>query len=64
MLIQADLSDCSNVQWYDYTGLEPEESLGVGWQNPFHEDDMALVVPLWKHSLETGDPYSVHLSPA
>lgn len=25
-----------NQTWYTYTGLEPEESLGVGWQSPFH----------------------------
>lgn len=25
-----------NKVWYDYTGLEPEQSLGLGWQSPFH----------------------------
>lgn len=25
-----------NQTWYTYTGLEPEDSLGVGWQSPFH----------------------------
>ncbi|KDE04642.1 hypothetical protein MVLG_04941 [Microbotryum lychnidis-dioicae p1A1 Lamole] len=48
-----------NQQWYAYTNLEPEQSLGVGWQNPFHEDDMPAALAQWTHSLETGDPYSV-----
>ncbi|KAM0746104.1 hypothetical protein T439DRAFT_360678 [Meredithblackwellia eburnea MCA 4105] len=51
--------DFFNCQWYDYTGLEPEQSLGLGWQNPFHEDDMPHTVKAWSHSLETGDPYTV-----
>ncbi|SCV73981.1 BQ2448_6411 [Microbotryum intermedium] len=48
-----------NQQWYTYTNLEPEQFLGVGWQNPFHEDDMPAALTQWTHSLETGDPYSV-----
>ncbi|KAK6088826.1 hsp90-like protein [Seiridium cupressi] len=49
--------DFFNSRWYDYTGLAPEESLGLGWKNPFHPDDMPSTVRRWKHSLETGDPY-------
>ncbi|KAL8283876.1 hypothetical protein RQP46_005308 [Phenoliferia psychrophenolica] len=51
--------DFFNCQWYNFTGLEPEQSLGLGWQNPFHEDDMPQTIKAWSHSLETGDPYSV-----
>lgn len=29
--------DFFNQNWYDFTGLEPEQSLGLGWQSPFHE---------------------------
>ncbi|GAA93493.1 uncharacterized protein L969DRAFT_95854 [Mixia osmundae IAM 14324] len=47
-----------NSQWYAYTGLEPEQSLGLGWQNPFHEDDMPHTIKAWAHSLATGEPYS------
>jgi PAS domain-containing protein len=28
-----------NHQWMDYTGLTLEESLGDGWNKPFHPDD-------------------------
>ncbi|GAA6024115.1 hypothetical protein JCM11491_001095 [Sporobolomyces phaffii] len=48
-----------NKLWYEYTGLEPEQSLGLGWQSPFHEDDMPGAMRAWSRSLETGEPYSV-----
>ncbi|GAA5842934.1 hypothetical protein JCM11251_002938 [Rhodosporidiobolus azoricus] len=48
-----------NRLWYEYTGLEPEQSLGLGWQSPFHEDDMPSCLKAWAHSLETGEPYAV-----
>lgn len=43
---------------YEYTGLEPEQSLGLGWQNPFHDDDMPHSIKAWSQSLATGEPYS------
>ncbi|ORY57135.1 uncharacterized protein BCR38DRAFT_354844 [Pseudomassariella vexata] len=51
------LHDYFNNRWYDYTGLPPEDSLGHGWKNPFHPDDMPATERRWKHSLETGEPY-------
>ncbi|KAI1323554.1 hypothetical protein F5Y16DRAFT_336228 [Xylariaceae sp. FL0255] len=51
------MHDFFNNRWYDYTGLSPDESLGLGWKNPFHPDDMASTEKRWKHSLKTGDPY-------
>ncbi|KAF4635155.1 hypothetical protein G7Y89_g2948 [Cudoniella acicularis] len=49
--------DVSTVR-YDYTGLNEEDSLGMGWKLPFHPDDMAAMGRRWVHSLATGDPYS------
>jgi PAS domain S-box-containing protein len=49
--------DFYNTRWYDYTGLAPEDSLGLGWKHPFHPDDMPATLRRWKHSLATGDPY-------
>lgn len=49
--------DYFSQRWYDYTGLTPENSLGLGWKLPFHEDDMPETGRRWKHSLETGDEY-------
>lgn len=34
--------DYYSRRWYEYTGLSVEESLGEGWRNPFHPDDMTL----------------------
>lgn len=52
------MHDFFNTRWYSYTGLKPEESLGLGWKNPFHPDDMLETQAKWKRSLATGEPYS------
>ena len=49
--------DYFSQRWYDYTGLTPENSLGLGWKLPFHEDDMVESVKRWRHSLATGEEY-------
>lgn len=49
--------DYFSQRWYDYTGLTPKNSLGLGWKLPFHDDDMVESVKRWKHSLATGDEY-------
>jgi PAS domain S-box-containing protein len=51
------MHDFFNTRWYHYTGLTPEESLGLGWKNPFHPDDMPDTLRRWSHSLKTGEPY-------
>jgi PAS domain S-box-containing protein len=51
------LHDFFNTRWYHYTGLTPEDSLGLGWKNPFHPDDMPETLKRWSHSLATGEPY-------
>ncbi|RWA15049.1 hypothetical protein EKO27_g15 [Xylaria grammica] len=52
------MHDFFNKIWYEFTGLSEEESLGSRWVTPFHPDDTAAARVAWKHSLETGDPYS------
>ena len=52
------LVDWFSARWYDYTGLSPDESLGVGWKNLFHPDDMPETSKRWSHSLATGEEYS------
>ncbi|KPI36171.1 Two-component system protein A [Cyphellophora attinorum] len=51
--------DYFSQRWYDYTGLTPQNSLGLGWKLPFHEEDVPETVKQWKHSLATGEPYNV-----
>ena len=53
----AGLHDWFSRRWYDYTGLSVEDSIGLGWQNPFHPDDMPETIKKWSHSLATGDEY-------
>ena len=53
------LHDWFSRRWYDYTGLSRQQSIGLGWQNPFHPDDMTNAYKHWSHSLATGDEYSV-----
>ena len=50
--------DYFSQRWYDYTGLSPESSLGMGWQLPFHPEDMPVTHERWAHSLATGDEYT------
>ncbi|KKY25144.1 putative histidine kinase hhk6p [Phaeomoniella chlamydospora] len=49
--------DYFSQRWYDYTGLDPGSSLGLGWKLPFHPDDMPETVRLWQHSLSSGQEY-------
>jgi len=49
--------DYFSQRWYDYTGLTEEESLGMGWQLPFHHDDIKISREKWVHSLATGEDY-------
>ena len=50
--------DWFSKRWYDYTGLTVQKSIGVGWQNPFHPEDMEVTEERWAHSLATGDEYT------
>ncbi|KUI70124.1 Two-component system protein A [Cytospora mali] len=50
--------DSFNTRWYDYTGLTPEESMGLGWKKPIHPDDVAETAKRWAHSIRTGEPYA------
>lgn len=49
--------DYFSQRWYDYTGLNPGNSLGLGWKLPFHDEDMPETGRRWAHSLATGEEY-------
>lgn len=36
-----------NERWYGYTGRTPDQSLGVGWADIVHPDDMGRVQAVW-----------------
>ena len=48
-----------NRQWLEFTGLTLEESLGDGWNPPFHPEDRPLAWKLWQEATSTGMPYEI-----
>jgi two-component system, NtrC family, sensor kinase len=48
-----------NQQWMDYTGLTLEESLGHGWNKPFHPDDQQGAWDAWQKATATAGIYSI-----
>jgi len=51
--------DYYNARWYEFTGTAPGSTDGEGWNDVFHPDDQQRAWGLWRHSLETGDPYEI-----
>jgi PAS domain S-box-containing protein len=48
-----------NQRWMDFTGLTLEESLGFGWNAPFHPDDRPRAAKLWEQATASGEPYQI-----
>jgi PAS domain S-box-containing protein len=48
-----------NQQWMDYTGLTLEESLGHGWNKPFHPDDQQRAWDAWQQATAANGIYSI-----
>jgi diguanylate cyclase (GGDEF)-like protein/PAS domain S-box-containing protein len=48
-----------NQRWMDYTGLTLEESLGHGWNKPFHPDDQNRAWDAWQKATATAGVYSI-----
>lgn len=48
-----------NQNWMDFTGLTLEESLGHGWNPPFHPDDRERARQEWERATSTGQPYEI-----
>ena len=48
-----------NQKWMDYTGLTLEESLGHGWNKPFHPDDQKRAWDAWQKATSENGIYSV-----
>ncbi|KAF1968989.1 putative histidine kinase HHK6p [Bimuria novae-zelandiae CBS 107.79] len=50
--------DWYSQRWYDYTGQTVEDSLGEGWRDVFHPEDMPTTGERWARSLRTGEEYN------
>jgi PAS domain S-box-containing protein len=48
-----------NQRWYEYTGLNQEQSIGFGWSIALHPDDKANSLARWKQATEAGESYEV-----
>lgn len=51
--------DYYNARWYDYTGVPLGSTDGEGWNGMLHPDDLDRARTMWRHSLDTGEPYQV-----
>jgi PAS domain S-box-containing protein len=51
--------DYYNARWYEFTGVPAGSTDGEGWNDMFHPDDQTRAWQVWRHSLETGDPYEI-----
>ena len=50
-----------NKRWYTYTGLQPNESMALGWQSVVHPDDLPLIMPRWKEALQTSTTFELEM---
>ena len=45
-----------NRQWFEYTRLSPDKTLGWGWKAALHPDDLERVTDRWRTLLASGQP--------
>lgn len=48
-----------NRQWFAFTGLTWQESLGHRWNPAFHPEDRARAAARWAQATTTGEPYEI-----
>ncbi len=62
-IVWATNADGSNIffndEWMRYTGLSLAESLGAGWNKPFHPDDQAKAWAAWENAVTNRNTYSL-----
>lgn len=51
--------DYYNARWYEFTGVPEGSTDGDGWNGMFHPEDQERAWQMWRHSLETGEPYHI-----
>jgi PAS domain S-box-containing protein len=49
--------DFVNRHWQEYTGLSTEKTIGSGWREAAHPEDLERNVEKWRASLATGEPF-------
>lgn len=48
-----------NQRWMNFTGLTLADSLGFGWNAPFHPDDRGRAAARWSQATTSGEPYEI-----
>jgi PAS domain S-box-containing protein len=48
-----------NDRWYDYTGTQPEQMEGWGWQTVHDPNALPAVMERWQASIATGSPFEM-----
>ena len=48
-----------NRRWLEYTGLERDESFGLGWQDAVHPDDLQPALTARVHAAERCEPFEL-----
>ena len=51
--------DYYNRRWYEYTGVPEGSTDGEAWNGMFHPEDQDRAWAVWRHCLETGEPYHI-----
>jgi diguanylate cyclase (GGDEF)-like protein/PAS domain S-box-containing protein len=51
--------DYCNRRWYQLTGFVEEQTMGSGWANALHPDDLPVAVENWNKVLLTGEPLEI-----
>jgi PAS domain S-box-containing protein len=49
--------DFVNHYWKEYTGLSTERTVGSGWQEAAHPEDLDRNMEKWRGALATGEPF-------
>lgn len=45
--------------WLEFTGQTSEQTLGMGWKNSVHPEDLSRLLPTLLASLQSGDPFDL-----
>ncbi len=51
--------DYYNQRWYDYTGLNFEQTIELDWQPALHPDDLENKRLAWEKSVQTGEDFEL-----
>jgi two-component system phosphate regulon sensor histidine kinase PhoR len=51
--------DYFNQRWFDFTGLEFEDSKGNGWQKMLHPEDRKKIISIWQHAISNAENFEI-----